>query len=75
MTITILDHPEFGQTLSRADGMFDMAVNGGGALTVNYEKDGYLPGPAPGDAPWQDYAWLPDVVLIPAGCAGDERST
>jgi hypothetical protein len=33
--ITILDHPEFGQTLTRADGMFDLAVNGGGVLTVN----------------------------------------
>lgn len=32
VTITILDHPEFGQTMSRLDGMFDMAVNGGGLL-------------------------------------------
>src|SRR5207302_741233 len=31
--ITILNHPEFGETLSRVDGMFDMAVNGGGSLT------------------------------------------
>jgi len=41
--ITILNHPEFGQTLSRTDGMFDLAVNGGGYLTVNYRKTGYLP--------------------------------
>ena len=34
VTITILNHPEFGQTLSRLDGMFDMAVNGGGYLSV-----------------------------------------
>ena len=33
VTLSIKDHPEFGQTLSRADGMFDMAVNGGGLLT------------------------------------------
>ena len=26
--ITVLNHPEFGQTLSRTDGMFDLAVNG-----------------------------------------------
>jgi len=43
VTVTILGHPEFGQTLSREDGMFDMAVNGGGALVVCYTKDGYLP--------------------------------
>jgi hypothetical protein len=29
--VTVLAHPEFGSTKSRADGMFDMAVNGGGA--------------------------------------------
>jgi RHS repeat-associated protein len=63
-TITILNHPEFGQTLSRADGMFDMAINGGGYLTINYQKAGYLPTQRQVNAPWQDYAALPDVVLI-----------
>ena len=32
VTITILNHPEFGQTRTRPDGMFDLAVNGGGPL-------------------------------------------
>ena len=62
--ITILDHPEYGQTLSRADGMFDLAVNGGGQLVVNYAKDGYLPAQRTITPPWQGYAYLPDVVLI-----------
>ncbi len=64
VTITVLNHPELGQTLSRADGMFDLAVNGGGVLTINYAKPGYLPAQRQTDAPWQDYAFLPDVVLI-----------
>ncbi len=64
VTITILNHPEFGQTLSRLDGMFDMAVNGGGYLTVNYQKSGYLPAQRQINAPWQDYVWLPDVILV-----------
>ncbi|HEV8713074.1 MAG TPA: Ig-like domain-containing protein, partial [Candidatus Binatia bacterium] len=64
VTITVLNHPEFGQTLSRADGMFDLAVNGGGLLTVIYEKTGDLPARRQVQAPWQDYAFLPDVVLI-----------
>jgi RHS repeat-associated protein len=63
--ITVLNHPEYGQTLSRLDGMFDMAVNGGGPLTVSYARDGYLPVQRHVNAPWQDYAWLPEVVLIP----------
>src|SRR5208283_5910962 len=33
VTITVINHPEFGQTLSRADGMFDLVVNGGGPPT------------------------------------------
>ena len=65
VTITILNHPEFGQTLSRADGMFDMAVNGGGVLTVYYQKEGYLSVQRTVNVPWQDYVPLPDVVMIP----------
>ncbi len=63
--VTILGHPEFGQTRSRADGLFDMAVNGGGQLTVRYELDGFLPVQRSIDAPWRDYAWLPEVVMLP----------
>jgi sugar lactone lactonase YvrE len=61
----VLGHPEFGQTLTRADGMFDLAVNGGGQLTVRYEAEGFLPAQRAVVAPWRDYAWLPDVILIP----------
>ncbi len=71
VTITILNHPEFGQTSSRTDGMFDMAVNGGGQLTVNYAKSGFIAAQRQLQTPWRDYAWLPDVVLIPY----DSRST
>jgi RHS repeat-associated protein len=63
--ISILGHPEFGQTLSRADGMFDLAVNGGGLLTIDYTLAGYLPSQRRVNVPWQDYAVVPDVVLIP----------
>ena len=63
--ITVLGHPEFGQTRSRADGFFDMAVNGGGQLTLRYEKEGFLPAQRAVDAPWRDYAWLPEVTLLP----------
>jgi RHS repeat-associated protein len=65
VTISILGHGEFGQTRTRADGMFDLAVNGGGHLTVRYEKAGFLPGQRAIIAPWQDYVWLPDMILIP----------
>ncbi len=62
--ITVLGHPEFGQTMSRADGRFDMAVNGGGALTVQYEKVGFQTVQRTDNVPWQDYCGIPDVVMI-----------
>ncbi|MCB1881453.1 MAG: hypothetical protein KDI54_15605 [Gammaproteobacteria bacterium] len=64
VTVTILGHPEFGQTQSRADGAFDLAVNGGGYLVVDYQKIGYLPAQRQIQVPWQDYALVDDVVLI-----------
>ena len=64
VAITILNHPEYGQTLSRSDGMYDLAVNGGGVLTVKYEKGGYLKAQRQADVPWQDFIWLPDVALV-----------
>ena len=62
--LTVLNHGEYGQTLSRADGMFDLAVNGGGYLTVRYEKEGYLPAQRQVNVPWQDYVIAPDVFLL-----------
>jgi RHS repeat-associated protein len=64
-TLSILGHPEFGTTVSRSDGMFDMVVNGGGYLTFDYAKDGYLPSQRQIKVPWQDYTSLPDVALNP----------
>lgn len=62
--IEVVGHPEFGQTQSREDGMFDMVVNGGGVLNVNYRKAGFLPVQRKVDAPWQDYVTLPDIIML-----------
>lgn len=67
--VAVLQHPEFGQTLTRADGAFDIAVNGGGSVTVGYSKSGFLPVQRQALAPRQDYAALDDVVLIPVDAA------
>jgi chitodextrinase len=62
--IRVLDHPEYGGTASRSDGAFDLAVNGGGPLTIDYQKDGYLPAQRQAVTAWRDYAVLPDVTLV-----------
>ena len=62
--VTIVGHPELGSTLTREDGMFDLAVNGGGSLTVNFQKDGFLPAQRKVDVPWRDFVWVPPVALV-----------
>jgi RHS repeat-associated protein len=65
VTITVVGHPEFGLTRTRTDGMFDIAVNGGSPLVVDYVKTGFLPAQRQVAAPWADFAMVPDVVLVP----------
>ena len=72
MTVRIVGHGELGTTVTRADGMFDLAVNGGGTLTVAYEKDGFLPVQRSVETPWRDFAWADDVVLTPYDLAVTE---
>ncbi len=62
--VDVAHHPELGSTLSQADGAFQLVVNGGGHLCIHYKKVGFLPLCRFVNAPWQDHAWLPDVVLI-----------
>lgn len=69
VSITVLNHPEYGCTLTRADGLFDLAVNGGASLTLNHEKAGHLAAQRQITVPRRDYAWLPDVVLVPLDSA------
>lgn len=63
--VIVRDHPEYGQTTSRVDGRYDLVVNGGGLLTVNVQKSGYLGAQRQADVPWQDYLELLDIALIP----------
>jgi RHS repeat-associated protein len=63
-TVKILSHSELGQTLSRADGGYDLAVNGGGPLTLSFTLGGYLPAQRTVDVPWQDYTRVDDVILL-----------
>jgi len=66
VTISVLNHPEYGSTKTRADGQFDIAVNGGNALTINYQKAGFLPIQRTINVPWQEYAPADPVAMISA---------
>jgi RHS repeat-associated protein len=62
--VRVLDHPEFGQTFSRADGQYDMAVNGGARLTLQFDKAGVLPAQRQVQTPWRNFVAAPDVSLV-----------
>jgi RHS repeat-associated protein len=65
VAVTVLGHPELGQTLSRADGRFDLVVNGGGQVTLDYSKAGLLSVQRNLDVPWQDFVSVDDAVMVP----------
>jgi len=62
--VEVRSHPEYGTTLSRTDGMFDLAVNGGQRLRIGYDKPGHLPSERGVDVAWQEYAVVSDVTLV-----------
>ena len=62
--ISVQGRPEFGTTLSRADGLFDLAVNGGETLVLDYQKSGFLPAQRQVQAPWEGFAHCPDTALV-----------
>ena len=64
VTVTVVNHPEFGSTVTQGDGTFDMAVNGGQTLRLHYALTDYLPAERLVQAPWQNYVTAADVVLI-----------
>ncbi len=63
--VTVLDHPELGRTATRPDGRYDVAVGGGGPVTLTFERRGYITAQRQAEAPWQDYAAVADLVLVP----------
>ncbi len=62
--VSVLGHPEWGQTTTRSDGYFDMAVNGGGLLTITYEKAGYYKVQRQADVYVRDYTVFDDIVMV-----------
>jgi len=73
--ITVHGHDEYGRTNSRPDGKFDLVVGGGGPLTVQYRKAGFLPVDRLIATRWRRDAVLDDVVMITADTEATEVTT
>ena len=63
--VAVHGHELYGYTETRADGLFDLVVNGGGPLSVEYQAAGALPVQRTIETGYHQYHWLPDVVLTP----------
>ncbi len=62
--VQVLGHEEFGYTETRADGRFDMVVNGGQSLVLRFLKDSFLEVQRRVEVPLQDFAILDTVALV-----------
>jgi RHS repeat-associated protein len=62
--VTALGHPELGYTLTRADGVFDLVVNGGGVVTLDFERPGFLPVQQQEKMGWRESVVIDDVVML-----------
>ncbi|HEV2815303.1 MAG TPA: RHS repeat-associated core domain-containing protein, partial [Solirubrobacteraceae bacterium] len=63
--VTALDHPELGRTATRPDGGFELAVNGGGSIVVQFEHEGYVTSQRTLEVPAQDFERVDSIVLVP----------
>jgi RHS repeat-associated protein len=69
VAVSVLDHPEFGSTYSRLDGAYDLAVNGGELLALQFTKPGHLAGQRQVEPPVQAYSRVPDLAMVPTDTA------
>ena len=70
MRVRVHDHPELGSTTTAADGAFELAVNGGAQITLEYTRAGYLEVQRDIDPTQRDWTNPPDVVMLAADAAG-----
>jgi len=64
--VHVVGHPEFGETLTRIDGFFDLAFNSSTNLTLAFEKTGYFRVHHTIKTPAQVYGGLKDIIMVQA---------
>jgi RHS repeat-associated protein len=68
-TVSVRNHPEYGQTLTRDDGEFDLAVNGGASLVVRVDAVNHPSVFREVFVRPLDYTKTADITLVPYGAA------
>ncbi|CAB5154507.1 odd Oz/ten-m homolog 4 [Olavius algarvensis associated proteobacterium Delta 3] len=62
--VGILGHPEYGTAGTDTGGQFSLPVEGGGYLTVVYEKSGLITAHRTIEVPWNGIAAVPAVKML-----------
>jgi len=72
VTVRIQNHAEYGHTTTGTAGTFALPVEGGGQMTVACEKEGYITAFRSVLTPWEGYAAVDEVTLIPPDAEATE---
>ena len=64
VAVTVHSHPEYGTVETDAQGRFSIPVEGGGTMTLVYQKDGLLTVQRKVYVPWTDIAIAETIVMI-----------
>ncbi|MBX3021994.1 MAG: PKD domain-containing protein [Bdellovibrionales bacterium] len=63
--VSAIGQPQLGKTLTRTDGYFDLVINGGGAIHLEFLRNGYLPVHRRIESLWRDMNHITNVVMTP----------
>jgi len=64
VSITVHDHPEYGTSFTDGEGRFSIPVDGGGIITVVYQKEGLITAHRKVYVPWNDIAIAETILMI-----------
>ncbi|MDQ2668635.1 MAG: hypothetical protein M3Z05_21955, partial [Gemmatimonadota bacterium] len=64
VTVRIIGHPELGYTVSRDNGLYDMAIAGGATVTLSFTKAGLFSATRQVQTAWNEFSALDDVTLL-----------
>jgi RHS repeat-associated protein len=63
--VTVVGQPQYGRALTRADGSFEFALNGGGQVTFEFSKAGYISAQRYVKPKWREFVRMDDVEIQP----------
>ncbi|KAK7922544.1 hypothetical protein WMY93_009446 [Mugilogobius chulae] len=63
VNVSFVNYPQYGYTLTRQDGMFDLLANGGASLTLRFERAPFLSQERTVWLPWSQFYAMDTLML------------